>query len=161
MRAQDPGIIEPANDHISCVPSYISVSVHVLLLQCVQKVIVFMCNALAVQSDPSTPPSIYFRHNWAGLLCLIDIYVICDTPEQMSGGDICILNRPSPPHLPYPAYPSYLSRGMKMGNRALLPFSYGCNILLWKISGRSAKVQRMFSLKVPKILPSAPRCSNN
>jgi hypothetical protein len=113
VRAQDPGSIEPVNDYISCTPSYMSVFMHVLLLECVQKVIAFMGNALAVQSDLPTPPSIYFRHNWAGLLCLIYIYGICDTPEQMSGRDICILNRPSPPHLPYRHIPLTCKGGRK------------------------------------------------
>jgi hypothetical protein len=60
-----------------------------------------------------TPPSIYFRHNWASLLSPIYIYVICDTPEQMSGGDTCILNRPSPPHLPYRHIPLTCKGGRK------------------------------------------------
>ena len=59
-----------------------SVCAHVLLLECVQKAIVSMGNALAVQSDISTPPSIYFCHNCAGFLCLIYIYVIYDAPEK-------------------------------------------------------------------------------
>ena len=37
------------------------------------------------------PPSIYFRCNSAGF-SLIDIFIICDAAEKMSGGVICILN---------------------------------------------------------------------
>jgi len=85
-----------------------NVFAHFLLLYFVQEVIVFMSNALGAQTDPPTPARIYSRHNHAGLLCLIYIYVICDTPEQMSGGVIRILSTSSPPHLPYPAYPSFL-----------------------------------------------------
>ena len=106
MRAQGPDILEAEHANISCAPSYMSVYAHFLLL--VQEVIIFVSNALGVQSDPPTPPSIYFCRNRADFLSPICIYVIYDTTEQMSGGIIRILNRPSPPHLPYPAYPSFL-----------------------------------------------------
>ena len=52
--------------------------------------IIFMSNALAAEFPAAL--SIYLRHNQASLLSLICIFVICDTPEQISGGVIRILN---------------------------------------------------------------------
>ena len=46
--AQDPGSIELVNNYISCAPSYMSVFAHVLILECVQKMIVFIGDVLAV-----------------------------------------------------------------------------------------------------------------
>ena len=108
MRAEDLGIIEPLRANISCTKSYMSVYAHVLIFNCVREMIIFTSNALAVQSDTPTPPSTYFHHNIAKFLSLICIYVICDIPEQMSGGIFIIRNTTSPPHLLYPAYPSFL-----------------------------------------------------
>ena len=108
MRAEDLGIIEPLHANISCTSSYMSVYAHVLLFDRVCKMIIFTSNALAVQSDTPTPSNTYFHHNVAGFLSVICIYVICDIPEQMSSGIFIIRNITSPPHLLYPAYPSYL-----------------------------------------------------
>ena len=69
-----------------------SVCAHFLLLYYVQEVIIFMSNVLAAQLDSPTPSSIHCHHNRAGVTSLICIYVIYDTPEQMSGGVICIIN---------------------------------------------------------------------
>ena len=63
MRAQGTGVLEPECTNIYCAPLSVSVYAHVLLLDCVQQVIIFMSNALAVQSDPPTPPSTYYCHN--------------------------------------------------------------------------------------------------
>ena len=108
MRAQDPGILELTHPNNTCALSYMSVYNYFLILVGVQEMIRFMSNAFAVESDATTPPSTCSRHNVAGVLSLIYLHVICDTPEQMSGGVIHILNTCSPPHLPYPAYPSFL-----------------------------------------------------
>ena len=77
MRAQGLGILEPERTNICCAPSFVSVYAHLLLLDCVQQVIIFMSNVLAVQSDSPTPPTIYYRHNWAVILSLICIMYIC------------------------------------------------------------------------------------
>ena len=63
MRAQGPSVLEPERTNIYCAPSYVSVYTHILILDCVQQVIIFMSNVLAVQSDPPTPPSTYYCHN--------------------------------------------------------------------------------------------------
>ena len=49
VRAQDPGILELVHGNISCATSYMGILEHVILLKCVQKVIIFMGNALAGQ----------------------------------------------------------------------------------------------------------------
>ena len=54
MRAQGPSILEPKHDNISWAPLSRSVYVDFLLLDYVQKVIVFMSNALVVKSNPHT-----------------------------------------------------------------------------------------------------------
>ena len=59
MRAQDLSIIEPLSANISCVPSSMSVYVHVFILDCVREMIIFSSNVLAVEPDPPPPPSIF------------------------------------------------------------------------------------------------------
>ena|ERR1700733_15671227 len=104
MRAQDPGTLELVCTNSYCMPSYISVYVHLLILDCVQQVIIFMSNVLAVQSDPPTPPSIYYHHNCAVLLSPI---YICYLRHPGANVQWCYSHSkyPSPPHLPYSHYP--------------------------------------------------------
>ena len=100
VRTQGHGILEPYRANISCAQSFMSVYEHFLLLDCVRQMIIFTSNVFAVQSDPPTPPSIYFHHNWAGFFSPICISITCNAAEQMSGGVIHTVNTSSPPHLP-------------------------------------------------------------
>ena len=50
VRAEDHGIFEPLHANISCVPSFMSVFAHFLLLDYVQEVIAFLSNVPPVEN---------------------------------------------------------------------------------------------------------------